>query len=77
VHGLAVPIEAQPFEPSKIAAIASSVERARSVSSMRRRNLPSRPRAYSQLNSAVRPPPMCRKPVGEGAKRATISVMGG
>src|SRR4051794_11596138 len=42
---------------------------------MRSRNLPPRPRAYSQLNRAVRPPPMCRKPVGEGAKRVTISLM--
>jgi hypothetical protein len=28
-------------------------------------------RAYNQLNSAVRAPPICRKPVGEGAKRVT------
>src|SRR5436853_3153141 len=56
--------------------MASSVERARSVSSMRSRNLPPRPRAYSQLNRAVRAPPICRKPVGEGAKRVTtVSVM--
>src|SRR4051812_34817107 len=55
--------------------MAGSVERARSVSSMRSRNFPPRPRAYSQLNSAVRPPPICRKPVGEGAKRVTISDM--
>src|SRR6185503_12147574 len=58
-----------------IASIAACVERSRSVSSIRSNILPPRPRAYSQLNSAVRAPPMCRKPVGEGAKRVTISVM--
>ena len=51
--------------------MAGSVERARSVSSMRRWNSPPWWRANSQLNSAVRAPPMCRKPVGEGAKRVT------
>src|SRR3954468_14399674 len=55
--------------------MAGSVERARSVSSMRSRNFPPRPRAYSQLNSAVRPPPICRKPVGEGAKRVTTGAV--
>src|SRR5215211_709967 len=64
--------------PSMIAAMAGSVERSRSVSSMRSSILPPRPRAYSQLNRAVRPPPIWRKPVGEGAKRTTIlSVMVG
>ena len=52
-----------------MASIAASVERLRSVSSIRRRNRPPWWRANSQLNSAVRAPPMCRKPVGEGAKR--------
>jgi hypothetical protein len=34
-------------------------------------------RAKSQLNSAVRAPPICRKPVGDGAKRvSTESGMG-
>jgi hypothetical protein len=46
--------------PSKIASIAASVERARSVSSIRSRYLPPWWRANSQLNSAVRAPPMCR-----------------
>ena len=55
-----------------IASIAAWVERSRSVSSIRSSILPPRPRAYSQLNSAVRAPPICRKPVGEGAKRVTI-----
>jgi hypothetical protein len=27
--------------------------------------------AYNQLNNAVRAPPMCRYPVGEGANRVT------
>jgi hypothetical protein len=55
-----------------MAATASGVERARSVSSMRSRNLPPWWRANSQLKSAVRAPPMCRNPVGEGAKRQTM-----
>src|SRR5271170_252455 len=57
--------------PSRMASIAACVERSRSVSSMRNSILPARPRAYSQLNKAVRAPPICRKPVGEGAKRVT------
>src|ERR1700704_2984886 len=60
------------FRPSRIAAMAGSVERSRSVSSIRSSILPPRPRAYSQLNSAVRAPPIWRKPVGEGAKRVTM-----
>ena len=36
--------------------------------------LPPRLRASSQLNSAVRAPPICRKPVGDGANRATMGV---
>eukprot|EP00882_Tetradesmus_deserticola_P021998 GHRQ01023867.1.p2 GENE.GHRQ01023867.1~~GHRQ01023867.1.p2 ORF type:complete len:117 (-),score=12.65 GHRQ01023867.1:266-616(-) len=35
-------------------------------------NLPPTLRAYSQLNSAVRAPPTCKLPVGEGAKRTLI-----
>ena len=54
-----------------MAPMAASVERSRSVSSMRSRILPPWRRAKSQLNSAVRAPPMCRKPVGDGAKRVT------
>ena len=34
---------------------------------------PAAPRASSQLNSAVRAPPMCRAPVGDGAKRTLMS----
>src|ERR1051326_4211814 len=56
-----------------MAAMASSVFRLVSVSSMRSTNFPSWCRANSQLNSAVRAPPMCRKPVGEGAKRTRTS----
>jgi hypothetical protein len=33
---------------------------------------PPRPRANSQLNSAVRAPPTCKYPVGEGANRTRI-----
>jgi competence protein ComEC len=57
-----------------MASVASGVERARSVSSILNRKVPPRPRANSQLNSAVRAPPMCRKPVGEGAKRVTTGA---
>src|SRR4051794_18914686 len=54
---------------SRICSTFSGVERSRSVSSIRRTSFPARPRANSQLYSAVRAPPMCRAPVGEGAKR--------
>src|SRR3972149_8713610 len=47
----------------------SSVERERSVSSIRRIKAPSWCRAKSQLKSAVRAPPTWRWPVGLGAKR--------
>ena len=46
----------------------SWVERATSVSSMRRMNVPSTWRACNQLYSAVRTLPMWRKPVGAGEK---------
>src|SRR5436309_13922940 len=51
----------------------SSVERERSVSSMRRTKAPRWWRANSQLNSAVRAPPTWRWPVGLGAKRTRTS----
>ena len=57
---------------SKICSTFSGVERSRSVSSIRSRNWPPLPRARSQLYSAVRAPPMCRAPVGEGANRTRI-----
>src|SRR2546426_6587482 len=54
----------------------SSVERERSVSSMRRTKAPRWWRANSQLKSAVRAPPTWRWPVGLGAKRTrTASLM--
>ncbi len=60
--------------PSRIAATAASVERSRSVSSMRSSIVPPILRAKTQLNRAVRAPPICRKPVGEGAKRVTTGL---
>src|SRR5438046_691869 len=45
----------------------SRVDRSTSVSSMRRINAPPRPRARSQLKSAVRALPTWRCPVGLGA----------
>ena len=55
--------------PSRIACTASGVERSTSVSSIRRMKMPPWWRANAQENSAVRAPPMWRKPVGDGAKR--------
>src|SRR5262245_12664104 len=58
---------------------AASTLRCWSVSSMRSRYWPPRPRENSQLNSAVRTPPMCRNPVGLGANRVRgeeVVVMG-
>src|SRR3954469_22408360 len=54
--------------------MASLVERTLSVSSILSRNLPPWWRANSQLNTAVRAPPICRNPVGEGAKRVTTGL---
>src|SRR5438128_637814 len=62
------------FMPSRIACTDCSVERSRSVSSMRSTNLPPWRRAYAHEKSAVRAPPMCRKPVGLGAKRVLIVI---
>src|SRR5260370_419486 len=58
------------------AGAAACAGRRGSVCSMRSRKIPPSPcswwwRANSQLNSAVRAPPIWRKPVGEGAKRTT------
>ena len=53
------------------------VERSRSVSSIRSRNVPPVWRAYSQLKSAVRAVPMCIIPVGEGAIRVTTGLSAG
>src|SRR5579872_6537374 len=43
---------------------------------MRRTMVPPRPRAKNQLNRAVRAPPTCRYPVGEGANLTRISPAG-
>src|ERR1019366_2823140 len=51
----------------------ASVLRSTSVSSMRRIMAPPLRRAYNQLKMKVRALPMCKKPVGEGAKR-TLSM---
>src|SRR5512134_1859839 len=56
---------------SRIARTNSGVDRSRSVSSIRRMNFPPLRRACSQLNSAVRAPPMWSSPVGLGANRVT------
>src|SRR5262245_26706707 len=52
----------------------SVVDRSRSVSSIRSTKRPWFRRASSQLKSAVRAPPMCRYPVGEGANRTRGGV---
>src|SRR5215208_2709929 len=60
---------------SKICSTFSGVERSRSVSSMRSTSSPPWRRARSQLYSAVRAPPMCSTPVGDGAKRTLTTAM--
>ena len=52
----------------------SRVDRSASVSSMRRMNVPSLPRASSQLKSAVRALPTCSCPVGLGANRTRMAL---
>src|SRR5215212_5982354 len=42
---------------------------------MRSRNFPPWRRANSQLNKAVRAPPIWRNPVGDGAKRVTTGLL--
>src|SRR6266542_2038615 len=54
---------------SRMRSMYSSVERDRSVSSIRRMKTPPWWRANNQLNRAVRAPPTWRWPVGLGAKR--------
>src|SRR4051794_17983479 len=61
---------------SRICSTFSGVERSRSVSSIRRTSSPPRPRAKSQLYSAVLAPPMWRAPVGDGAKRTRTGADG-
>src|SRR5580698_5717929 len=51
----------------------SGLLRSTSVSSTRRISVPASCFANSQLKSAVRAPPTCRYPVGEGAKRTRMA----
>src|SRR6185437_14635153 len=55
--------------PWRMPSTISGVERSRSVSSILRTSVPPSCRAKSQLNRAVRAPPTCKYPVGDGAKR--------
>ncbi len=62
--------------PSRMPSTISVDDRSASVSSMRRTNVPPCRRANSQLKSAVRAPPTCRYPVGDGANRTrTIPLL--
>src|SRR5947208_2282584 len=57
-----------------MARVLSSVPRALSVSSTRSRNWPPYFLTNSQLKSAVRAPPTCRKPVGDGANLSRFGI---
>src|SRR5262249_14176686 len=59
----------------KMTSTASWLFRATSVSSMRSTKVPPVCRAYSQLKRAVRAPPICKKPVGLGAKRTRVFIV--
>src|SRR6266540_6207863 len=61
---------------SMVMPMASSVERFRSVSSIRRMKLPPWCRANSQLNKAVRAVPTWMYPVGAGAMRHRTGASG-
>src|SRR5262245_30695297 len=69
--------QSSPSQPSasRICSTFSGVERSLSVSSIRSTNVPPDPRARSQLYSAVRAPPTCSSPVGDGAKRTLTPAM--
>src|SRR6185295_4389833 len=54
---------------SRMRSSAPFTARGRSRSSMRTRNSPPAARAVSHATSAVRAPPRCKSPVGEGANR--------
>ena len=58
-------------EGEDVAAVAAGAERGRAVASSRSKKRPPRRRAKSKLKRAVRAPPICRYPVGEGANRVT------
>src|SRR5262249_12700768 len=62
------------FRPSRIPSTSSGLFRSASVSSIRRIIVPPCRRTKSQLNSAVRAPPTCRYPVGDGAN-LTLAVL--
>ena len=62
-------------KPSRMLAVNASFERSRSVSSMRRRKAPPLFLANSQLKTAVRAVPMCRVPVGLGARRTRTDTV--
>ena len=74
-HDLAVPVEPEPAQPVDDR-VDCLLRRARAVGV-----LDAQPEhaahvaRKSQLNSAVRAPPICRKPVGEGAKRTTTLMV--
>ena len=55
-----------------IASIYSCLERSGSVSSNLRINFPPFCLAIRKLNNAVRRLPICKKPVGDGAKRVMV-----
>ena len=57
-----------------ICSIASGCSRVSSVSSMRSTKAPPLWRAYSQEKSAVRTPPTCSRPVGDGANRVRTGL---
>src|SRR5689334_21599155 len=70
------PSQSRPSQRSDswICSVASATSRLVSVFSMRSLNSPPLWRANSQLKSAVRTFPMCRKPVGEGAMRTRTDI---
>jgi len=63
-------------KPSRIPSTSSGRFRSTSLSSTRRIIVPPCRRAKNQLNSAVRAPPTCKYPVGEGANRTRTALEG-
>jgi hypothetical protein len=72
--GALAPVEAEPREVVDDACSYSLVERARSVSSMRKRTVPPCGIANSQFINAVRTLPTWMRPVGDGAKRRRMDI---
>ena len=65
-----VPVQAEPPNAVEdVGGVLGRVFRSRSVSSLRKINVPPLARANSQLYNAVRAPPTWRYPVGDGANR--------